>query len=171
MLLRCHKRYCSLGAGETSPGKIHCFHPIWPETFTSMDSVQCWISSCFADSSIHGCLIHHKPVALPTASFRFHLAMDTLAVQLEISTATLSRVFHPLAMNHASHTKDSSHGHHSTYPSLMNCSTSACISGVTSLGVPLYFKSDISIVNSSSVPLVMSVFVVMTALNSTKQSS
>ena len=30
--------------------------------------------------------------------------MDTLAVQLEISTATLSRVFHPLAMNHASHT-------------------------------------------------------------------
>ena len=76
-----------------------------------MDSVQCWISSCFADSSIHGCLIHHKPVALPTASFRFHLAMDTLAVQLEISTATLSRVFHPLAMNHASHTKEGAAGY------------------------------------------------------------
>lgn len=45
-------------------------------------------------------------MTLPSASFRFHLAVDTLAVQLEISTATLSRVLLPLAMNHASHTKN-----------------------------------------------------------------
>ena len=68
-----------------------------------MGSVQCWISPCNVGSSIHVRLTRLKPVALPTASFRFHLAMDTLAVQLEVSTATPSRVSHPLAMNHASH--------------------------------------------------------------------
>jgi len=41
---------------------------------------------------------------LLTASFRFHLAMDTLAVQLTLPTTKRVRDFHPIAINHASHT-------------------------------------------------------------------
>ena len=43
---------------------------------------------------------------LPTASFRFHLTMDTLAVQLCTSSLpTRTRVFHPLEHAHGAHTK------------------------------------------------------------------
>jgi len=39
--------------------------------------------------------------ALPTASFRFHLAMDTLAVQLMVATANSIADFHCQAIIHA----------------------------------------------------------------------
>ena len=43
---------------------------------------------------------------LPTASFRFHLAMDTLAVQLCTSSLpTRTRDFHPLERAHGAQTK------------------------------------------------------------------
>ena len=46
---------------------------------------------------------------LPTASFRFHLAMDTLAVQLCTSSLpTRTRDFHPLERAHGAQTKKSS---------------------------------------------------------------
>jgi hypothetical protein len=41
---------------------------------------------------------------LPSASFRFHLTMDTLAVRLEVPTAKSSAVFHRLAIAHAGRT-------------------------------------------------------------------
>ena len=45
---------------------------------------------------------------LPTASFRFHLAMDTLAVQLCTSSLpTRTRGFHPLERAHGAQTKNS----------------------------------------------------------------
>ena len=44
--------------------------------------------------------------SLPTASFRFHLTMDTLAVQLCASSLpTRTRVFHPLEPAHGGRTK------------------------------------------------------------------
>ena len=44
---------------------------------------------------------------LPTASFRFHLAMDTLAVQLCTSSLpTRTRDFHPLERAHGAQTKE-----------------------------------------------------------------
>jgi hypothetical protein len=47
---------------------------------------------------------------LLTASFRFHLAMDTLAVQLTLPTTKRVRDFHPIAINHASHTSSVANG-------------------------------------------------------------
>ena len=46
---------------------------------------------------------------LPTASFRFHLAMDTLAVQLCTSSLpTRTRDLHPLERAHGAHTNNGS---------------------------------------------------------------
>ena len=42
--------------------------------------------------------------ALPTASFRFHLTMDTLAVQLMVATANSIADFHCQAITHARRT-------------------------------------------------------------------
>ena len=42
---------------------------------------------------------------LPTASFRFHLAMDTLAVQLMVDTANPIADFHCQAITHARRTR------------------------------------------------------------------
>ena len=42
---------------------------------------------------------------LPTASFRFHLTMDTLAVQLMVATANPIADFHCQAIIHARHTR------------------------------------------------------------------
>jgi len=43
--------------------------------------------------------------ALPTASFRFHLTMDTLAVQLMVATANSIADFHCQAITHARRTR------------------------------------------------------------------
>jgi len=46
--------------------------------------------------------------ALPTASFRFHLTMDTLAVQLMVATANPIADFHCQAIFHARRSKKDS---------------------------------------------------------------
>jgi len=43
---------------------------------------------------------------LPTASFRFHLAMDTLAVQLMVATANPIADFHCQVIIHARRTSE-----------------------------------------------------------------
>ncbi|WP_235389485.1 hypothetical protein, partial [Enterocloster clostridioformis] len=48
----------------------------------------------------------HRTKGLPTASFRFHLTMDTLAVQLYTSSLPRRvRDFHPLERAHGAQTK------------------------------------------------------------------
>ena len=42
---------------------------------------------------------------LPRASFRFHLAMDTLASSYALGATSCARDFHPLERAHAEHTK------------------------------------------------------------------
>ena len=47
-----------------------------------------------------------QAVALPTASFRFYLTIDTLAVQLMVAAASPIADFHCRAIAHAGHTKN-----------------------------------------------------------------
>jgi hypothetical protein len=47
-----------------------------------------------------------RPGTLPSASFRFHLAVDTLAVQLTLPTAIYVADFHRQVTAHAGHTKE-----------------------------------------------------------------
>ena len=42
---------------------------------------------------------------LPRASFRFHLAVDTLAVGYALGATSRARDFHPLGRAHAGHTQ------------------------------------------------------------------
>ncbi len=46
----------------------------------------------------------HQTEILPTTSFRFHLAMDTLAVQLVVPTTKPTADFHRLVIAHAGRT-------------------------------------------------------------------
>jgi hypothetical protein len=68
---------------------------------------QYWTSFCIADSSAPIALdvIPVRQVeALPAASFRFHLTMDTLAVRLTVPTAKSVADFHRQVVAHAGHT-------------------------------------------------------------------
>ncbi len=47
----------------------------------------------------------HRIIGLPRASFRFHLAMDTLASGYAFSATSCARDFHPLECAHAGRTK------------------------------------------------------------------
>ncbi|WP_225624370.1 hypothetical protein, partial [Thermoanaerobacterium thermosaccharolyticum] len=47
----------------------------------------------------------HQTEILPTASFRFHLTMDTLAVQLVVPTTKPTADFHRQVTAHAGRTK------------------------------------------------------------------
>ena len=47
----------------------------------------------------------HRIIGLPRASFRFHLAMDTLASCYAFSATSCARDFHPLECAHAGRTK------------------------------------------------------------------
>jgi hypothetical protein len=48
----------------------------------------------------------HQTEILPTASFRFHLTMDTLAVQLVVPTTKPTADFHRQVIAHAGRTKN-----------------------------------------------------------------
>ncbi len=69
---------------------------------------QYWTSLCVASSSAPVRPFYEVSVrrlgTLPSASFRFRLATDTLAVQLEVPTAMPSVVFHHLVIAHAGRT-------------------------------------------------------------------
>lgn len=47
----------------------------------------------------------HRISGLPRASFRFHLAMDTLASDYALGATSCARDFHPLERAHAGRTK------------------------------------------------------------------
>ena len=49
----------------------------------------------------------HRISGLPRASFRFHLAMDTLASGYALGATSCARDFHPLERAHAGRTKQS----------------------------------------------------------------
>lgn len=48
----------------------------------------------------------HRISGLPRASFRFHLAMDTLASGYALGATPCARDFHPLERAHAGRTKN-----------------------------------------------------------------
>ena len=52
----------------------------------------------------------HRISGLPRASFRFHLAMDTLASGYALGATPCARDFHPLERAHAGRTKNSQLG-------------------------------------------------------------
>jgi hypothetical protein len=56
---------------------------------------------------------------LPTASFRFHLTMDTLAVQLVVPTTKPTADFHRQVTAHAGRTKEIKVVDHATFISLV----------------------------------------------------
>ena len=73
--------------------------------------------------------------SLPTASFRFHLAMDTLAVQLYTSSLPRRvRDFHPLERAHGAQTNEGA-VHHELHPrnSIYNQRSGVSLSGTCSL--------------------------------------
>ena len=99
-------------ACEISTLKVHALFPHLPATFTGTSS-NFWTSSLLADLSVFPSLICGSctsgqgfAYSLLTASFRFHLTMDTLAVQLCTSSLpTRTRDFHPLERAHGAQTK------------------------------------------------------------------
>ena len=97
-------------ACETSTLKVHALFPHLPATFTGTSS-NFWASSLLADLPVFPSLVCgscSSGQGFPTASFRFHLTMDTLAVQLCTSSLpTRTRDFHPLERAHGAQTKKS----------------------------------------------------------------
>jgi len=92
---------------ETSPGKNDNFHPVYlPDLLYGVRVVLDFVLYCK--------LVRPKPASylvripqtgiLLTASFRFHLTMDTLAVQLVVPTTKPTADFHRLATAHAGRT-------------------------------------------------------------------
>jgi NADH:ubiquinone oxidoreductase subunit 4 (subunit M) len=57
------------------------------------------------NSASHLVFVHQTEI-LPTASFRFHLTMDTLAVQLVVPTTKPTADFHRQVTAHAGRTKN-----------------------------------------------------------------
>ena len=63
--------------------------------------------ACAAALPTHVCLMRFlfvRPEVCHPASFRFHLAMDTLAIGYALPAAGRARDFHPLEARHARHT-------------------------------------------------------------------
>ena len=92
---------------ETSPGKNDNFHPVYlPDLLYGVRVVLDFVLYCK--------LVRPKPASylvripqtgiLLTASFRFHLTMDTLAVQLVVPTTKPTADFHHLVIAHAGRT-------------------------------------------------------------------
>lgn len=81
---------------------LHLHHP-------SSSSIGLWFDkqSHPMDSALYVVSVRWTRL-LPTASFRFHFTMDTLAVWLTLPTTKRVRDFHPIAVNHASRTCNSS---------------------------------------------------------------
>lgn len=92
---------------QISPGNAHPFHAydrrIYVHAFRISLGLQRYLPSHPA------CPPHALPVrrssALPAASFRFHLAMDTLAVRLAVPLIGPAKVFHLLGLRPAGRTK------------------------------------------------------------------
>ena len=67
-----------------------------------------WTSASFAALSVQRAsyvISVRQTRVLSTASFRFHLAMDTLAFNYTLTTAGRIRDLHPLEFAHAGHSK------------------------------------------------------------------
>ena len=70
-----------------------------------------WTSASFAALSVQRAsyvISVRQTRVLSTASFRFHLAMDTLAFNYTLTTAGRIRDLHPLEFAHAGQTKKTS---------------------------------------------------------------
>ena len=103
-------------ACEISTLKVRALFPHLPATFTGTSS-NFWASSLLADLPVFPSLVCgscSSGQGFPTASFRFHLTMDTLAVQLCTSSLpTRTRDLHPLERAHGAQTqKNSEMDHH-----------------------------------------------------------
>ena len=71
-----------------------------------------WTSASFAVLSVQRAsyvISVRQTRVLSTASFRFHLAMDTLAFNYTLTTAGRIRDLHPLEFAHAGQTKKTRH--------------------------------------------------------------
>ena len=101
-------------ACEISTLKVRALFPHLPATFTGTSS-NFWASSLLADLPVFPSLVCgscSSGQGFPTASFRFHLTMDTLAVQLCTSSLpTRTRDLHPLERAHGAQTKKSCSPH------------------------------------------------------------
>ena len=98
--------------------------------------------------------------SLPTASFRFHLTMDTLAVRLYTSSLPRRvRDFHPLERAHGAQTKNRRHGFSPTPPAgfIVLCVWHYAISSVSSSDSGISSSSEISASFSSSATSTVSV--------------
>ena len=97
-------------ACEISTLKVRALFPHLPATFTGTSS-NFWASALLADLPVFPSLVCgscSSGQGFPTASFRFHLTMDTLAVQLCTSSLpTRTRDLHPLERAHGAQTRKS----------------------------------------------------------------
>src|SRR6267142_2725702 len=84
---------------QTSPGNAHPPSRLCPPHIRTSFPYRYWTLKIIASSSsLHAsyAISVRQASVLPTASFRFHLAMDTLAVQLTIPPVGFVGDFHSL---------------------------------------------------------------------------
>src|SRR5258708_18689817 len=84
---------------QTSPGNAHSPSRLCPPHIRTSFPYRYWtLEICASSSSLHAsyAISVRRASALPAASFRFHLAMDTLAVQLTIPPVGSIGDFHSL---------------------------------------------------------------------------
>ena len=117
LLLRVFFRICLLDASARPPRVLTHSFPLIPAAFTSDDSVQLLgfgflsgltlICGLICDFCLSGQRFAHWSTSQlrNPASFRFHLAMNTLAFGYDLPTAGRSRDFHPLECALAGRTK------------------------------------------------------------------
>src|SRR6266850_4109410 len=84
---------------QTSPGNAHPPSRLCPPHIRTNFPYRYWtLKICASSSSLHAsyAISVRRASALPAASFRFHLAMDTLAVRLTIPPVGFVGDFHSL---------------------------------------------------------------------------